>query len=113
MPVWRPACHRRWALAGSVRKTTIKRTDLQPGEQVSVRTRREIRQTVNEEATDAVHEAGVLRLAIDRARAELGWWPRWRLEETLQRTARWYRSVERDPAAAREECLADIRAYPF
>jgi CDP-glucose 4,6-dehydratase len=59
------------------------------------------------------HEAGVLRLAIDRARAELGWQPRWRLDETLQRTARWYRSFERDPSAAREECLADIRAYPL
>lgn len=67
----------------------------------------------SEPATDAVHEARVLRLAIERARVELGWRPRWRLEDTLQRTARWYRSIERDPAAAREECLVDIRAYPF
>ena len=59
------------------------------------------------------HEATVLRLAIDRAHTDLGWEPRWRLEEALQRTARWYRSVERSPSAARDECLADIRAYPF
>jgi len=67
----------------------------------------------SEPAAHPAHEAGVLRLAIDRARAELGWQPRWRLEETLQRTARWYRAVESDIAAAREECLADIRAYPL
>lgn len=67
----------------------------------------------SEPTADAPHEAGVLRLGIDRARAELGWQPRWRLEETLQRTARWYRNFERHPAAAREECLADIRAYPL
>ena len=67
----------------------------------------------SEPAAHPAHEAEVLRLAIDRAQAELGWHPRWRLEETLQRTARWYRGVERDLAAAREECLADIRAYPL
>lgn len=67
----------------------------------------------SEASADAGHEAGVLRLAIDRARDELGWQPRWRLEEALQRTARWYRGVERDPAAARDECLADIEAYPL
>jgi CDP-glucose 4,6-dehydratase len=61
----------------------------------------------------AAHAATVLRLAIDRARAELGWQPRWRLEEALQRTARWYRGVERTPSAARDECLTDIRAYPL
>jgi CDP-glucose 4,6-dehydratase len=65
----------------------------------------------SEPAADAAHEAGVLRLATDRARADLGWQPRWRLEETLQRTARWYRGVEQDPAAARDECLRDIEAY--
>jgi CDP-glucose 4,6-dehydratase len=67
----------------------------------------------SEPTGDAAHEAGVLRVAIDRARTELGWRPRWRLEEALQRTARWYRVVERDPGCAREECLADIRAYPL
>lgn len=65
----------------------------------------------SEAAPGAAHEAGMLRLANDRARAELGWEPRWRLAETLERTARWYRRVERQPAAARDECLSDIRAY--
>lgn len=64
------------------------------------------------EAAD-VYEAGVLRLAVDRARADLGWQPRWRLNETLNRTARWYRGVERNPIAARDECLTDIHDYPL
>ena len=65
----------------------------------------------SEPRADAAHEAERLRLAIDRARVDLGWEPRWRLEEALQRTARWYRGVEEHPATAREECLRDIRAY--
>jgi CDP-glucose 4,6-dehydratase len=57
------------------------------------------------------HEAGVLRLAVDRAAGELHWRPRWRLADTLQRTARWYRAFERSPASGRAECLTDIRDY--
>jgi len=67
----------------------------------------------SEPATDAAHEAMVLRLSSDRAWAELGWQPRWSLAEALERTARWYRGVERAPGAARHECLADIRDYPL
>ena len=67
----------------------------------------------SEPVASAAHEASVLRLAVERARDELGWEPRWRLEEALQRTARWYRHIERDASAARDECLTDIRAYPL
>ncbi len=61
----------------------------------------------------AVHlpEAGVLRLASDRARLDLGWQPRWRLGEAVARTARWYRTFESDPGSARDACTADIRSY--
>lgn len=37
------------------------------------------------------HEAGVLRLDIDKAEQTLGWRPVWDLGETVERTARWYR----------------------
>lgn len=40
----------------------------------------------------APHEAGQLRLAIEKARARLGWSPRWRFEETFLRTVEWYRT---------------------
>lgn len=38
------------------------------------------------------HEAGQLRLDITRARAELGWQPRWSLEDALARTVAWHRA---------------------
>ena len=37
------------------------------------------------------HEAGLLRLDVSRARAELGWRPRWSLEQALQATVDWQR----------------------
>ena len=39
----------------------------------------------------AVHEATLLRLAIDRAQLQLGWGPRWDFDETMHRTVEWYR----------------------
>jgi len=36
-------------------------------------------------------ETEVLRLAIDKARTELGWQPTWNFETTLRRTVEWYR----------------------
>jgi CDP-glucose 4,6-dehydratase len=59
------------------------------------------------------HEAGVLRLSIEKACAELGWAPRWGFGETVERTAAWYRAhhdgVARD--ALRELTLGQIRDY--
>ncbi len=40
---------------------------------------------------DAPHEAGQLRLSIEKAASKLGWSPRWTFDETLARTAAWYR----------------------
>ncbi len=39
---------------------------------------------------DHPHEAGQLRLDISRARTELGWQPRWGLDEALARTVAWH-----------------------
>ena len=39
-----------------------------------------------------VHEAGYLKLDASRARAELGWTPRLRLEETLRWLVEWYKA---------------------
>ena len=38
------------------------------------------------------HEAGQLRLDITRARAELGWQPRWSLDDALAHTVAWHRA---------------------
>jgi CDP-glucose 4,6-dehydratase len=37
------------------------------------------------------HEAGLLRLDINRARSHLGWLPRLSLKEAIQNTIEWYR----------------------
>ncbi len=42
---------------------------------------------------DAPHEAGFLHLNTDKARHQLGWRPRWGLEDTIATTVGWYRDV--------------------
>ncbi len=59
----------------------------------------------------ALHEAGILRLAIDKAVAQLGWRPVWDFAETVGRTSHWYRSVLNQNAAPGDACAADIDAY--
>jgi CDP-glucose 4,6-dehydratase len=39
------------------------------------------------------HEAGLLHLSCDKAHHELGWYPRWKFATTVEKTARWYKSV--------------------
>ena len=57
-----------------------------------------------------VHEAGYLKLDASRARAELGWQPRLRLETALDWLVTWYKAQ-----AAGEDVhqltLAQITAY--
>ena len=43
------------------------------------------------DASAQPHEVAVLRLDASAARAQLGWQPVWGLDETLERTACWYR----------------------
>jgi CDP-glucose 4,6-dehydratase len=61
----------------------------------------------------APHEAGLLRLSIDKAQARLGWTPRWRFEETFRRTVEWYRAfhegASQDALAAL--CRAQTKQY--
>ncbi len=59
---------------------------------------------------DHPHEAGQLRLDITRARAELGWQPRWSLVDALAHTVAWHRAwlAGGDMAAASR---AQIAAY--
>ena len=59
----------------------------------------------------ALHEAGLLRLAIDKAVGQLGWRPVWDFAETAARTAGWYKGVTARPETARAATLADLAAY--
>jgi CDP-glucose 4,6-dehydratase len=56
------------------------------------------------------HEARHLELDISKAATELGWRPRWDLSQALCRVAEWSRG-QRSGIAAKELCLAQIRAY--
>jgi CDP-glucose 4,6-dehydratase len=65
------------------------------------------------DASDAnqPHEAGFLRLSIDKALVELGWTPRWCIEETVRQTVSWYRSFRSDPRSCQAKCLEQITCY--
>ncbi len=53
----------------------------------------------------APHDAGLLRLSIDKATARLGWAPRWRVDETFRLTVEWYRAFH---GGAGEQALAAL-----
>jgi CDP-glucose 4,6-dehydratase len=56
------------------------------------------------------HEAGFLKLDISKARARLGWQPRWALDEALGRIVKWHQAwlARQDVRAL---CLAQIADY--
>jgi CDP-glucose 4,6-dehydratase len=63
-------------------------------------------------APKELHEEQILRLCNDRAREELGWRPRWDFEESVRRTAAWYKAFYAAPAhSTRDLCLQDIVDY--
>lgn len=57
---------------------------------------------------DQPHEASILRLCIDKAIWQLSWRPQWSVDETIQRTARWYRGYYANRTTAAAECVRDI-----
>lgn len=58
------------------------------------------------------HEANILRLNIDKAVTRLKWRPVWDLNETVRRTARWYRAYYSAAGRSmRDHCRHDIRSY--
>lgn len=65
-------------------------------------------------AANFQQETQTLRLDSARARAQLGWQPRWRLDQALQRTADWYRawSQGQDLRAASLAQLDDFLTPP-
>ncbi len=46
-----------------------------------------------EGSSNNVHEAQLLQLNCDKAHINLGWYPRWSVEETLKETAIWYKTI--------------------
>lgn len=56
------------------------------------------------------HEAPQLQLDSTKARTELGWQPRWRIGQALDRTVEWHQAWRRGEAM-RGVCLAQIEAH--
>ena len=62
--------------------------------------------------SNALHEASVLRLSIDKAIHKLNWAPRWDLCETVKRTIVWYKKYYNNSEKSMQDaCFADIDAY--
>jgi CDP-glucose 4,6-dehydratase len=57
------------------------------------------------------HEAGYLRLDASRARHDLGWAPRLRLEAALEWLVAWYRTWQSSPDSVRDLSLSQIARY--
>jgi CDP-glucose 4,6-dehydratase len=60
---------------------------------------------------EAVHEASLLNLSIDKAHHMLDWQPRWNFAETIEETVKWYRAIEQDPKQAATRTKDQIAAY--
>jgi CDP-glucose 4,6-dehydratase len=56
------------------------------------------------------HESHTLKLDSSKAKSLLGWWPRWKLETTLDKTLEWYRAWE-SKAIISEFSLKQIADY--
>lgn len=56
------------------------------------------------------HEATYLKLDISKARAQLGWSPRWSLPMALEQTVKWHRAWMAG-CDMRDHCLAEIARY--
>ena len=60
---------------------------------------------------NAVHEAGLLSLAIDKAFHVMQWAPVWDFAGSVETTAAWYYNVAKNQRNALEQTHADINAY--
>lgn len=61
----------------------------------------------------APHEAGLLRLSIDKAQASLGWLPAWRLQTAVEQTVAWYKLFYASGTSSQllRACEATVEAY--
>lgn len=62
------------------------------------------------DGNDGPHEAGYLMLDSTLAGRDLGYRPRWQLDETVRRTMDWYRRLAEGEAAL-DLCRSDIEAF--
>ena len=57
------------------------------------------------------HEAGLLKLDINKATNELRWYPKYTAEKAIDKTLTWYKAYNQGKATARQLVYEDIEAY--
>ena len=57
------------------------------------------------------HEAGLLKLDINKTTNELGWHPKHTATQAIEKTLAWYKAYDLDQQAARQLVHDDIKAY--
>ena len=60
---------------------------------------------------NAPHEAGLLKLNIDKAKNELKWEPKWNASEAIERTIKWYNNSLQKNSDKFDLCVKDIMDY--
>lgn len=60
---------------------------------------------------NAPHEAGVLRLSIDKSTSRLNWYPRWNVRQAAACTVEWYQRFFEDPSSSRQICEEQIARF--
>jgi len=60
---------------------------------------------------NALHEATLLNLSVEKAGRLLGWKPRWNFEETIRQTVTWYDQVHRNAVTPIEITRRQIAEY--
>ena len=64
-----------------------------------------------ESNSNSPHEAGLLKLDINKAQQELNWKPKWDSETGIRKTISWYKNYYEKTAGASSLCLQDIKDY--
>jgi len=59
---------------------------------------------------EKLHEAGILRLNIEKAKRELDWHPRWNSGKAVEKAMHWYRETAQGKDA-RQMCVEQINSY--
>lgn len=60
---------------------------------------------------NAPHEAGLLKLNINKAKNELQWQPKWGAEKAIYKTVSWYKSSLVKNSNVLKLCVEDIKEY--
>lgn len=64
-----------------------------------------------QEDPNAPKEATLLHLNTDKAQIQLGWGPRWGVDESIARTVAWYKAVVAENAAAAQVSRTQIQEF--